>query len=92
MNKCILKNILGILAVIYCFTVNAQNSRISLNSDNNIIEWRVKSQAEAGTDVQQLFSAGYDISDWVKGNVPGTCFGTDGGSVLGEDPTFGYTF
>lgn len=89
MNKCILKNILGILAVIYCFTVNAQNSRISLNSDNNIIEWRVKSQAEAGTDVQQLFSAGYDMSDWVKATVPGTVFGSYVEAGLEEDPNFG---
>ncbi|MFV0420188.1 MAG: discoidin domain-containing protein [Dysgonomonas sp.] len=73
----------------FAITANAQKSKLSLNSDSQTINWKVKAQAEAGEDISKILSLSYDMSDWVEAVVPGTVFGSYVEAGLEKDPNFG---
>mgnify|MGYP003208970878 CR=1 FL=1 len=59
------------LALMGCMQVlHAQT--VYLHSDNPQMRWKLKPQAEVGTDVKSLCENGYNVSAWVDAVVPGT--------------------
>lgn len=82
----ILTCMLAVWAVHY---INAQNTKISLNSDAGNIHWKVRAQDEVGGNGRQIMSSGYNMSDWIAAVVPGTVFGSYVETGLEEDPNFG---
>ena len=60
-----------VLALLGCMQVlHAQT--VYLHSDNPQMKWKLKPQAEVGTDVKSLCGNGYNVSAWVDAVVPGT--------------------
>lgn len=62
--------------------------RISLNSDNPEIHWKIKPQSEIGPDSTRIYKEGYDTRDWVNGVVPGAVFNSYVASGLEKDPNY----
>ena len=62
--------------------------KISLNSDNKELNWRLKPQSNIGTDSVKIFSAGYDDANWVKAVVPGTVFTSYVNTGIEKDPNW----
>lgn len=82
-----------IILIFACFFIfgqllNAQEIKISLNSDANIINWKIKAEAEV-QDRKQMMVLDYDVSSWVSAVVPGTVFGSYVEAGLEKDPNFG---
>lgn len=67
----------------------SQNDIRFLDDSNSQIEWKIKSQAEVGSDSVNVFKKGYNTRDWVKGVVPGTVFTSFVNAKLEKDPNFG---
>ena len=62
---------------------------VYLHSDNPQMRWKLKPQAEVGTDVKSLCENGYNVSAWVDAVVPGTAFNSYVIAGLEKDPNFG---
>ena len=62
---------------------------VYLHSDNPQMKWKLKPQAEVGTDVKSLCGNGYNVSAWVDAVVPGTAFNSYVIAGLEKDPNFG---
>lgn len=76
------------LALMGCMQVlHAQT--VYLHSDNPQMRWKLKPQAEVGTDVKSLCENGYNVSAWVDAVVPGTAFNSYVIAGLEKDPNFG---
>jgi len=90
MNRNIHKYItVALFIIVNNYFINAGDIKISLNSDNNIISWKVRSEAEVGGDATKISSPTYDVSDWIPAVVPGTIFGSYVEARLEKDPNFG---
>ena len=77
-----------VLALLGCMQVlHAQT--VYLHSDNPQMKWKLKPQAEVGTDVKSLCGNGYNVSAWVDAVVPGTAFNSYVIAGLEKDPNFG---
>ena len=77
-----------VLALLGCMQVlHAQT--VYLHSDNPQMKWKLKPQAEVGTDVKSLCENGYNVSAWVDAVVPGTAFNSYVIAGLEKDPNFG---
>ena len=65
---------LGIgLAMVGSLLVSSlQAGPVYLHSGESIVSWKLKPEAEVGTNVPALLNAGYDTSSWVDAVVPGT--------------------
>lgn len=66
-----------------------QANPVYLHSDNPQMRWKLKPQAEVGTDTQSLFSTNYNTASWVDAVVPGTAFNSYVVAGLEKDPNFG---
>ena len=78
----------AVLALLGCMQVlHAQT--VYLHSDNPQMKWKLKPQAEVGTDVKSLCGNGYNVSAWVDAIVPGTAFNSYVIAGLEKDPNFG---
>ena len=81
------------LFLLFCLTIStkmlAQGDRISLDSFNNNVLWKLKPQAVVGTDSVNIFKVGYNTKGWVKANVPGTVFGSYVADGIEKDPNYG---
>ena len=76
------------LALMGCMQVlHAQT--VYLHSDNPQMRWKLKPQAEVGTDVKSLCENGYNVSAWVDAVVPGTAFNSYVIAGMEKDPNFG---
>lgn len=76
------------LALLGCMQVlHAQT--VYLHSDNPQMKWKLKPQAEVGTDVESLCGNGYNVSAWVDAVVPGTAFNSYVIAGLEKGPNFG---
>lgn len=62
---------------------------VYLHSGESIVSWKLKPEAEVGTNVPALLNAGYDASTWVDAVVPGTAFTSYVAAGLEKDPNFG---
>ncbi|HEU0226158.1 MAG TPA: discoidin domain-containing protein [Arachidicoccus soli] len=68
--------------------VNAQ-SKISLNSQNNVlVHWKLTPQS-AVKDSLKIFQADYNDNGWVKATVPGAVFTSYVNDGLEKDPNYG---
>ena len=78
----------AVLALLGCMQVlHAQT--VYLHSDNPQMKWKLKPQAEVGTDVKSLCGNGYNVSAWVDAIVLGTAFNSYVIAGLEKDPNFG---
>ena len=82
---------LGIgLAMVGSLLVSSlQAGPVYLHSGESIVSWKLKPEAEVGTNVPALLNAGYDTSSWVDAVVPGTAFTSYVTAGLEKDPNFG---
>ena len=82
---------LGIgLAMVGSLLVSSlQAGSVYLHSGESIVSWKLKPEAEVGTNVPALLNAGYDTSSWVDAVVPGTAFTSYVTAGLEKDPNFG---
>ncbi|ANI88333.1 beta-mannosidase [Arachidicoccus ginsenosidimutans] len=84
---------LSVLKFLFFFITSSSLSYVkaqsvySLDSSSDII-WKVCPQSDVH-DSTQLFSDGYNTSEWVKGVVPGTVFNAYVVAGKEEDPNFG---
>ncbi len=78
---------LGLL-IITGLAAKAQDRTISLNSSNEDVHWKIKAAAEVHSQ-PALHDVGFDDSNWVKGIVPGTVFGSFVEAGQEKDPNFG---
>ncbi len=71
-------------------TICAQaQQKISLNSENKAIQWKVKAQDEVRTDSVKMYSANYTDGNWVNAVVPGTVFTSYVNAGIEKDPNYG---
>ncbi|WP_127132828.1 discoidin domain-containing protein [Pseudoflavitalea rhizosphaerae] len=61
--------------------------RQSLNSDQ--VEWKLIPQSAIGKDSVQLYSPGFNTSNWMKALVPGAVFTSYVEAGLEKDPNYG---
>ena len=64
------------------------SARISLNSDNREIQWRVRPQSDVGPDSVNIYRPSYDDHGWVDGVVPGAVFTSYVSAGLEKDPNY----
>ena len=85
---------LGIgLAMVGSLLVSSlQAGPVYLHSGESIVSWKLKPEAEVGTNVPALLNAGYDTSSWVDAVVPGTAFTSYVTAGLEKDLTLGIIF
>lgn len=55
-------------------TLSFAQQKISLNSDNRNIQWKVKPQSDINSDSAKIFSRNYNSNEWVAAMVPGNLF------------------
>ena len=73
-NKSRLLLLLGVVVFTHSGCVK-QTSTMSLNSSNPQIVWQVKPQADLGNATgEQISTPGYEMTESVKGIVPGAVF------------------
>lgn len=61
----------------------------AVDDANPQVVWKLKPQAEVGTDSILVFKPDYNTSDWVNAVVPGTVFTSYVNAGLEKDPNFG---
>ena len=83
------KTVLLLLALWASNMVCAQKEKISLNSDNPQVVWKVKAEAEAGNRAWSIATLQCDDNDWQVAGVPGTVFGAYVEAGLEKDPNYG---
>lgn len=67
---------------------NAQTSRISLNSADDVV-WQIKPQADVKGNGLEISTPGYNMGDYVPGVVPGVVFVAYVDAGKEKDPNFG---
>ena len=88
-NKFRLLFLLGVVAFIHSGCVQ-QTSIMSLNSSNPQIVWEVKPQADLGNATgEQISVPGFEMTDYVKGIVPGAVFTAYVEAGIVSDPEYG---
>ena len=80
---------IGLAMVGSLFVSSLQAGPVYLHSGESIVSWKLKPEAEVGTNVPSLLNAGYDTSSWVDAVVPGTAFTSYVTAGLEKDPNFG---
>lgn len=83
------KKLLIGLALIGAMQIAQGNNPVYLHSDNPQMKWKLKPQAEVGTDIQSLFGTSYNTASWVDAVVPGTAFNSYVVAGVEKDPNFG---
>ncbi|MEX6691035.1 discoidin domain-containing protein [Danxiaibacter flavus] len=63
--------------------------KISLNSDNKEVQWKVKPQDEVRTDSVKMYTTSYSDGNWVNAVVPGTVFTSYVNVGVEKDPNYG---
>lgn len=71
------------------FSMASAQEIFYLNNTNKQITWKVKAQADLGTDSLDIYKNGYVTADWVRAIVPGTVFSSYVAAGLEKDPNFG---
>ncbi|MDP4210261.1 MAG: discoidin domain-containing protein [Bacteroidota bacterium] len=86
-----MRSLLIVLAVLAGLNIEtfAQNNRMSLNSDNKSVQWKVIAQADVKKAAAEIFPSGINTSGWVSAIVPGTVFNSYVVAGLEKDPNFG---
>lgn len=89
-----MKSNLNVLVIIlmlvgFCGKIYAQTERISLNSDNQSVQWKVIAQSDVKKASAEILPAGINTSGWVTAVVPGTVFNSYVVAGLEKDPNFG---
>ncbi|MCD7971850.1 MAG: hypothetical protein LUG18_04165 [Candidatus Azobacteroides sp.] len=69
-------------------TPYAQSSKISLNSSNPEITWKIKPQADVSDTGNQISVPGYQMNNYVKGVVPGVIFTAYVEAGMVPDPNY----
>ena len=64
-------------------------TKISLNSDQTAVNWRLTPQSEIGADSTKIYAEGFNTSNWVKALVPGAVFTAYVEAGLEKDPNWG---
>lgn len=62
--------------------------KISLDSDNKDIVWKLKPQSEVGSDSIKIYNEAFDDKNWVNAVVPGTVFTSYVNAGLEKDPNW----
>lgn len=60
-----------------------------LDNSNRQIHWKLKPQAEVGSDSLNVFKPDFNTGYWVEATVPGTVFTSYVNAGLEKDPNFG---
>ncbi|MGB4414644.1 MAG: discoidin domain-containing protein [Paludibacter sp.] len=60
-----------------------------LDNSNGQIHWKLKSQAEVGSDSVNIFKPDFNTGNWVEATVPGTVFTSYVNAGIEKDPNFG---
>jgi hypothetical protein len=82
-----LKLRLILILLIFSIPTFAQQ-KISLDSDNKNIRWKVKPQTDINNDSVQIYSQNYNSNDWVPAVVPGTVFTSYVDAGIEKDPNY----
>ncbi|UII19544.1 discoidin domain-containing protein [Fulvivirga ligni] len=64
-------------------------THISLNSDQESVQWKVYPQDSIGKDSLNIFAPDYNTDGWVKAVVPGAVFTSYVEAGIEKDPNFG---
>lgn len=83
-----IKTILIFLMIVILGPVSRAQYNLSLNSDAGH-EWRVKREAETGSDIMKVQQDAQQQQGWVKAKVPGTVYAAYVEQGLEKDPNFG---
>jgi len=79
-----------IIGVLLLFSLSCfSQQKISLNSDNKNILWKVKPQSEINSDSIKIYKQNYNSSDWVNAVVPGAVFTSYVDAGIEKDPNYG---
>jgi len=82
----VLRLAISLLLLINLSTVDAQDTKVSLNSSKTST-WFVKPKSEI-TSIVDLFQREFNPKEWVKATVPGTVFASYVEQGLEKDPNF----
>ncbi len=81
-----------VVSIIFCLVLSrkiyAQGKRISLDSSNREISWKLKPESAVGSDSVNIFKSGYNTENWVKATVPGTVYGSYVEAGYEKDPNY----
>jgi beta-galactosidase/beta-glucuronidase len=89
-KKTILLNLLVLSGIALSSQASfSQNNIRFLDDSNQEIQWKIKPQAEVGSDSLKILQQGYDTHNWVTGVVPGTVFSSYVAAGLEKDPNYG---
>lgn len=80
----------SLLAFILCILSSSGIAQtiISLNSDNRLVHWKLRSQDEIGRDSTPLFQPGYNTREWTDALVPGATFTSFVAAGKEADPNY----
>ncbi len=71
------------------FISSFAQQKISLNSDNKSIHWKVKPQSDINSDSAKIYATNYSSADWVNAVVPGAVFTSYVNAGIEKDPNYG---
>src|SRR5665213_227035 len=77
------------LAFLFCSVLSFAQQKISLNSDNKSIVWKVKPQSDINGDSIKIYSSKYNSGGWVNAVVPGAVFTSYVNAGIEKDPNYG---
>lgn len=66
----------------------AAQTRISLDSDNPSVNWKLRPQDDIGRDSTKIFSESYNTTGWVNALVPGAVFASYVAAGIEQDPNW----
>lgn len=77
------------VTVLVFFSVTGiSQQKISLNSDNKKVHWKVRPQSEISSDSVKIYSPNYNSNDWVQAVVPGAVFTSYVDAGIERDPNY----
>jgi beta-galactosidase/beta-glucuronidase len=79
---------IGLMLSFMLPVVMQAQQKISLDSDNKNIMWKLKPQSEIGSDSVQIYAAGFDDRNWVNAVVPGAVFTSYVNAGIEKDPNW----
>src|SRR5665213_2930111 len=77
------------LAFLFCSVLSFAQQKISLDSDNKSIVWKVKPQSDINGDSIKIYSSKYNSGGWVNAVVPGAVFTSYVNAGIEKDPNYG---
>ena len=83
-----IRKLIVFLVFLVVSTFSFAQQKISLNSDNKNISWKVKAQADINSDSSQLYTNNYTANNWVNAIVPGTVFTSFVNAGIEKDPNY----